>query len=425
MKTKAVRLYGKNDLRLEEFDLPAIKDDEILASVTCDSLCMSSYKASRQGVEHKRIPKNAAENPILLGHEFSGQFLEVGAKWKHKFNAGDKFSIQPALNYEGGPVGLLSAPGYSYPYIGGDATHIIIPNEVMEMDCILPYFGDGFYPAALAEPLSCVIGALHANYHTSPASYVHRMEIAEGGNMAILAGVGPMGLCAIHYTINGSPRKPKLLAVTDRNQDRLDRAASLYTVEQAKRKGVELKYINTSVGNPAEEMMPLTGNKGYDDVFVFAAAPEVIEQADSLLAFDGCLNFFAGPTDPNFKAPLNFYNVHYNFSHIVSTSGGNKNDMKEALALISNGFDLAGIITHVGGLDAVIPATLNLPSIHGGKKLMYTHLSMPLTAIDDFEEKGKTEPLFAELDKLCKAHRGLWNLEAEKFLMANGKKING
>ena len=46
MKTKAVRLYGKNDLRLEEFELPAIKEDEILAHVISDSICMSSYKAS-------------------------------------------------------------------------------------------------------------------------------------------------------------------------------------------------------------------------------------------------------------------------------------------------------------------------------------------------------------------------------------------
>ena len=37
MKTKAVRLYGKNDLRLEEFELPPIKEDEILAKVMDDS----------------------------------------------------------------------------------------------------------------------------------------------------------------------------------------------------------------------------------------------------------------------------------------------------------------------------------------------------------------------------------------------------
>ena len=39
MKTTAVRLYGKNDLRLETFDLPEIKDDEILAKIVSDSLC--------------------------------------------------------------------------------------------------------------------------------------------------------------------------------------------------------------------------------------------------------------------------------------------------------------------------------------------------------------------------------------------------
>lgn len=60
MKTKAVRLYGKRDLRLEEFELPAIGDGDILARVVSDSLCMSSYKASMQGADHKRVPKDIA-----------------------------------------------------------------------------------------------------------------------------------------------------------------------------------------------------------------------------------------------------------------------------------------------------------------------------------------------------------------------------
>jgi threonine dehydrogenase-like Zn-dependent dehydrogenase len=194
MKTKAVCLYGKNDLRLEEFELPPIKENEILAKVVCDSLCMSSYKAASQGTDHKRIPKDVAENPVIIGHEFAGELVEVGAKWAHKVKAGDTFSIHPALYYENGPVGILSAPGYSYQHIGGDATYVIIPNEVMEKDCLLTYKGEGYYPASLAEPLSCVIGAMHANYHTAPGSYIHKMEIVAGGKMAILAGVGPMGL---------------------------------------------------------------------------------------------------------------------------------------------------------------------------------------------------------------------------------------
>src|SRR5665647_132013 len=76
--TKAVRLYGTSDLRLEEFELPAIKEDEILAKVVSDSICMSSYKAAKQGPDHKRVPNNVAENPIIIGHEFAGEIMEVG-----------------------------------------------------------------------------------------------------------------------------------------------------------------------------------------------------------------------------------------------------------------------------------------------------------------------------------------------------------
>ena len=418
MKTRAVRLYGKNDLRLEEFELPQIKEDEILAKVVSDSICMSSYKASSQGTEHKRIPDDVAENPIIIGHEFAGELLEVGAKWADKFKAGDKFSIQPALYYENGPVGILSAPGYSYKYIGGDATYVVIPNEVMEQDCLLPYHGEGYYPASLAEPLSCVIGAMHANYHTTPGSYKHKMEIVEDGKMAILAGVGPMGLAAINYVLNRENRKPSLLVVTDVDQARLDRAASIYTVAFAAARGIDLRYVNTGkMADPVKELKLISGDHGYDDVFVFAPVKPVVEQGDAILAFEGCLNFFAGPGDPNFSAMLNFYNVHYAYTHIVGTSGGNNDDMKEALEIMGSGLDPAGLVTHIGGLDAVIDTTKHLPEIPGGKKLIYTHIDMPLTPIADFEKLGEKSELFRKLAEICNRNNGLWSVEAESYLL--------
>jgi threonine dehydrogenase-like Zn-dependent dehydrogenase len=107
MKTKAVRLYGKDDLRLEEFELPEMKDDEILAKVFSDDICMSTYKAGHAGIEHKRVPDDVAVNPVIVGHEFAGEIVKVGAKWQDEFKPGEKFSIQPAINYEGGPVGIL------------------------------------------------------------------------------------------------------------------------------------------------------------------------------------------------------------------------------------------------------------------------------------------------------------------------------
>ncbi len=424
MKTKAIRIYGKDDLRLDEFELPELREDEILAHVICDSICMSSYKATKQGTDHKRIPDDVHINPTIIGHEFSGEIVKSGNKWKDQFKPGMKFSIQPAINYPDGPVGILSAPGYSYRYIGGDATYIIIPNEVMELNCLLPYTGPGYYPGALAEPLSCVIGAMHANYHTRPGSYVHQMEIVDGGNMALLAGVGPMGLAAINYVINRKDRKPSLLVVTDIDQTRLDRAASLFTPEKALQNGIRLHYLNTkNQADPVKSLLQITDDKGYNDVFVFAPVPGVIQQGDSILAFDGCLNFFAGPSDPQFSSAFNFYNVHYNFTHIVGTSGGNNDDMEEALILMSENLDPAGLVTHIGGLDAVIETTRHLPDIPGGKKLIYTNISMPLTALSDFEEKGKIDPLFRELAVLIAKTKGLWNTEAEKYLINNAKSI--
>ena len=422
MKTKAVRLYGKDDLRLEEFELPAIKDDEILAKVVSDSICMSSYKAAHQGPEHKRVPDDVAVNPTIIGHEFAGEIVEVGAKWKDQFKPGDKFSIQPALTYEGGPVGVLSAPGYSYRFIGGDATYVVIPAEVMEQGCLLPYKGEGFYPASLSEPLSCVIGAMHACYHTTPGSYVHAMEIKDGGKMALLAGVGPMGLACINYVLHREDRKPALFVVTDIDQARLDRAATLYTQEFAASRGIDLRYVNTgAVEDPAAMLREISGGTGYDEVVVMAPVPAVIAQADEILAFDGCLNFFSGPGRADFKAPLNFYNIHYASTHVVGTSGGNTDDMKEALYYMGKGMDPAGLVTHVGGLNAVIDTTLNLPSVPGGKKLIYTHIDMPLTAIADFGKVGK--PVYDALDRICRAHNGLWSVEAENYLLANADKL--
>jgi len=420
MKTKAIRLYGKKDLRLEEFELPQIKDNEILAKVVSDSLCMSSYKAASQATDHKRVPNDIAENPIIIGHEFAGELVQIGSKWADKFSAGDKFSIQPALYFENGPVGVLSAPGYSYQHIGGDATYVIIPNEVMEKDCLLAYKGEGYYPASLAEPLSCVIGAMHANYHTTPGSYVHKMDIVDGGKMAVLAGVGPMGLAAINYVLRRDDRKPSVLVVTDVDQTRLDRAAQFYSVEFAASRGIDLKYINTGkMENPVAELKAITGGYGYDDVFVFAPVKPVVEQGDAILAFDGCLNFFAGPSDPNFSAMFNFYNVHYAYTHVVGTSGGNTDDMVEALDMMSKGLDPARLVTHIGGLGAVIEATKHLPEIPGGKKLIYTHVDMPLTPISDFAKLGETNGVYKTLAEMCDRNLGLWSVEAEAFLLKN------
>ena len=85
MDTKAVRIYGKKDLRLETITLPPVGDDDVRVKIISDTLCMSSYKASMEGGEHKRVPDNVEENPTVIGHEFCGTIIEVGKNYKDKY----------------------------------------------------------------------------------------------------------------------------------------------------------------------------------------------------------------------------------------------------------------------------------------------------------------------------------------------------
>lgn len=417
MKTKALRLYGENDLRLEEFELPEPGSEELLVKIVSDSVCMSSYKAAKQGGAHKRVPNDIAANPVIIGHEFCGEIVEVGSALTGRYKPGQKFTLQPAMK------GTYDAAGYSFRYLGGDTQYAIIPKVYIDQDCVLLYEGEAFFHGSLTEPLSCVIGAVHANYHTTQGEYVHDMSIKAGGKMAVLAGCGPMGLALIDYILHCGTA-PSLLVVTDINEDRLSRAAQLLTTAEAKKNGIDLRYVNTAADNPVGLLMDISEGAGYDDVFVFAPVSSVVEQGDAILAYDGCMNFFAGPTDTGFSASFNFYDVHYNATHIVGTSGGNTSDMQEALDMSAAGkLNPSILLSHIGGLDSAAETTLSLPDIPGFKKLIYTGISMPLTAIEDFGKLGEADPMFKKLDEICGRHQGLWSAEAEKYLLENAPKL--
>lgn len=415
----SVRELNTADLRLDTFELPEIKDDEILVKVVSDSICMSTYKCAILGTAHKRVHPDVAEHPAIMGHEFAGDIVKVGKAHQDKFKPGMKFTLQPALNYKG----TMWSPGYSYEFFGGDATYCIIPAEVMELGCLLEYKGRAYYEASLAEPMSCSIGAFNAAYHTKMGVYHHDMGIKKGGKLAILAGAGPMGLGALTYALHRDVR-PGMVVVTDINEDRLARAESLFPPKEVKEKdGIDLYFVNTAnMADPAAELRKLTGGTGFDDVFCYAPIAPVVELSSAVLGRDGCLNFFAGPTDKQFSAKMNFYDVHYNSTHVMGTTGGNTADMIESLELTAaKRIDPAVMVTHIGGLNAAAETTLNLPKIPGGKKLIYTHLTMPLIALTDLRAKGEqdNDPRYTALADIVDAHNGLWCPEAEEYLLAN------
>ena len=408
MKTKAVRLYGENDLRLEEFELPELKNGEILIKIISDSVCMSTYKTVKQGTKHLRVPDNIAENPVIIGHEFCAEIVEVTDKWKDQFHVGDKVAMPPVLSYLGG----MQTVGYSFGKIGGVSTYSIVYEHIIENGYLMKPESDCFFKGSLIEPASCVIRGYKGSMHLD-ADGVPYINIKPGGKVAILAGCGPMGLVAIDLALHGTV-KPSVVVVTDLDEARLARAKELFSPEKVAQDGIQLVFSNST---DKDTLIALAGGE-YDDVFVYAPVPAVVELGDEILGFDGCLNFFAGPLDKNFSAKFNFYNVHYKQHHVSGTSGSTSEDMQDIVRFIGERrIDPAVMITHIGGMDAAIDTTVRLPQIPGGKKLIYTHIDLPLTAIADFAALGETDDRFKMLDALVKENNGLWSAEAEAYLL--------
>lgn len=411
MKTKAVRLYGECDVRLEEFELREISDGEILIKIISDSVCMSTYKTIKQGEKHIRVPEGIKDNPVIVGHEFCAEIVKVGKKWQGKYSVGEKVVVPPVLAYLGG----YETIGYTFTEIGGVSTYSIVYEHIIENGFLIKFVSDAYFKGSLIEPASCVLRGYKASNHLDE-NLLPFSNIKAGGKVIILAGCGPMGLVAIDIALHGDV-KPSLVVVTDIDKDRLARAESLFPVDKAKADGIELVFSSAS---DKDSLMALSGGTGYDDVFVYAPVPALVELGDAILGFDGCLNFFAGPMDKSFSAPVNFYNVHYSQHHFAGTSGSTPDDVRDIVRLIGEGkINPATMVTHIGGIDAAIDTTTRLPEIPGGKKLIYTHINLPLTALSDFDKLGESDARFAKMAEMVRENNGLWCAEAEKYLLEN------
>ena len=417
METKGIRLYGENDIRLEEFTLPEITEDEILMKVVTDTLCTSTYKAIKQGNKHKRVPQDIAENPVIIGHEMCGIILEVGKNLKDQWQEGQMVVIQPALKLENG-----YDPGYSYPYIGGNTQYAVVPKIVLERGCLLPYAANGYYNGSLVEALACIIRGFKGFYHTDYTTYERFDGAKKGGRLAILGGAGPMGIGAVEIACGYAGVSQ--VVVTDINRERLAFAEAKCTVADAKKRGVELQYVNTAAMKDVASSLLELSRGGFDDVFVMVPVPELFTLAEAICREDGCINFFAGPTDHHMMGALNLYRIHYDGIHVVGTAGSIPEDMIDVIRLIEDSKINAGVmVSHIMGLNAVKEALFAMDKPNGAKKVCYNELDLPLIALADLPELGKTNPLYKTLSEIVEKNNGSWSAEAEAFLLEHGKRL--
>ena len=417
MKTKAIRMYGANDIRLEEFQLPEITEEEVLIRVVSDSVCASTYKAIKQGSAHKRVPNDIDKNPVIIRHEMCGEIIQVGEALKDSWKVGQKIVVQPALKL---PSGF--DPGYSYPHIGGNTQYAVVPKVVLERGCLLPSEGESYFEGALVEALGCCIRGYKGFYHTDYTNYVRTDGAKKGGRIAILGGAGPMGMGCVELATGYAGVSQ--VVVTDLNQERLDFAADRCPPARAKQLGVDLQYVNTSgMEDPAQYLLDISEG-GFDDVFVMVPVAALFTLAEKICRDDGCVNFFAGPPIHDLPGSLNLYRVHYDGIHVVGTAGSIPVDMEDIIHLIEgNKINAGAMVSHILGLNACIDTLYAMETPNGAKKVCYNELDLPLIAIADLPELGKTNPLYAKLAEIVEENGGIWCAEAEKYLLENAPKL--
>lgn len=340
---KAVRYYGKEDLRVEDIAQPTLEKGGLLAKVQACAICGTDLKAYFSG--NPRI-----KPPQTIGHEFVGQIVELGPGTEG-FAVGDRITMATSISC--GQCSVCRS-GYtnrceqikpvSYDYPGAFAEYIAVPADGLNGGNVVkvpPSLGE---MAALAEPLSCAINA----------------QILAGvklGDTVVVVGCGPLG--AIHTQVAKAKGATRII-VTERSAKRLKLAEKL---------GVH-EIIDASKTDPVEAVMDLTNGKGADVVMVTAPAAPAQVQALSMARKGGMINLFASLPKGKSELTIDSRLIHYRELFISGASDSSPYHVQLAVQLLEAGLVCPEVITHRLPIDQFMDGLMLMKNEEGLKVLI-------------------------------------------------------
>src|ERR1700757_2842015 len=175
----AAVLYGSEDLRIEQIDVPALAADEVLVRVRLALTDGTDLKVWRRGYHARMI-----QPPAVFGHEVVGEIAALGKRVDSRWRVGQRViaaNSAPCLrcyHCRRGQENLCEDLLFNN---GAYAEYLRIPGRiVMENMLEVPHSVDDG-SAALVEPLACVLRG------------IHEMEVRTG-DTAVVIGCGPIGL---------------------------------------------------------------------------------------------------------------------------------------------------------------------------------------------------------------------------------------
>src|SRR5258708_29807419 len=265
-KMMAAVLYGKENVRVEQIDIPTLAKDEVLVKVKAALTCGTDLKVWRQGFHARMITP-----PAVFGHELAGTIEAVGAEVDH-FRVG-----QRVVASNSAPCGECHFCHKDLENLcenllfnnGAYAQFIKIPGAIVRKNLLEIPKHLSFSDAALVEPLACVLRGLEE-------SNVHRRD------HVVVVGMGPIGLMFIRLA---KLRGARVLAL-GRRQSQLDQALAMGADEVIN--VVETPDVIAAV------RAHTPGNGGVDVAIEAVGKPQTWEWATGMVRKGGTVNFFGG-----------------------------------------------------------------------------------------------------------------------------------
>ena len=307
----AARLYGVNDIRLEDVPVPQIRSDELLLRVRAASICGTDIRMIRNGYGNI-----SQENPRILGHELAGEIADVGCDVT-EYTVGQRVTVAPNMGcgvcnqcVSGKTHMCKTYRALGINMDGGFAEYVKIPAVAIRQGniAILPDHVS-YEEAALNEPLSCV-------YNGSEQCAIRP------GDFVLVIGAGPIGIMhGMLAKMAGAGR----VYFNDLSKDRLEMV-----------KKIDSTFI--TIQNDLEEtIMKETNGEGVDVVITACPSPEVQSLAPELCNIGGRVNFFGGVPASRQPVGIDTNLVHYKQLILTGTTRASLMQFRKTLSFVESG----------------------------------------------------------------------------------------